>query len=170
MKSVKDVVKSLDPNLPIFETGSYQSFYSSQAMGGEEVAMELVTTMGAVGLLLAIAGLYGLVAYNVNRRTREIGIRMAIGAGRVDVLRLVMRQAVVLVGIGTVIGLAMGFGVEQLLNSMLFNAGAVDLVAYVVIVPRCLWLLCWRLTCPPGELPGSRRHRLCDASKRPRIR
>ena len=97
--------------------------------------MDLVGTMGAVGLLLAIAGLYGLVAYNVSRRTREIGIRMALGAASSDVLRLVMGKGLVLVGIGTVIGLAMGFAVERLMNSMLFNAGGVDIVAYVVVVP-----------------------------------
>ena len=88
-----------------------------------------------MGLLLAIAGLYGLVAYNVSRRTREIGIRMAIGAGPVDVLRLVMGKGLVLVGMGTAIGLAMGFAVERLMNSMLFNAGGVDIAAYLIVVP-----------------------------------
>jgi ABC-type antimicrobial peptide transport system permease subunit len=95
----------------------------------------MVGTMGAVGLLLAIAGLYGLVAYNVSRRTREIGIRMALGAASSDVLRLVMGKGLVLVGMGTVIGLAMGFAVEQLMNSMLFNAGGVDVLAYIIVVP-----------------------------------
>ena len=75
------------------------------------------------------------MAYNVSRRTREIGIRMAIGAGQSDVLRLVMSNGLVLVGTGTVIGLAMGFAVEQLMNSMLFNAGGVDIVAYLIVVP-----------------------------------
>ena len=88
----------------------------------------------AVGLLLAIAGLYGLVAYNVSRRTREIGIRMALGAGSSDVLRLVMGKGLVLVGMGTAIGLAMSFGVERLLNSV-FNTGGVDIVVYIVVVP-----------------------------------
>jgi putative ABC transport system permease protein len=88
--------------------------------------------------LLAVAGLYGLVAYNVSRRTREIGIRMAIGAGRPDVLRLVMGKGLLLVGIGTIIGVAMGFGVEQMLNAMLFNSGGVDLLAYVAAVPVLL--------------------------------
>ena len=95
----------------------------------------MIGTMGAVGLLMAIAGLYGLVAYNVSRRTREIGIRMALGAGPSDVLRLVMGKGLVLVGIGTAIGLAMGFGVERLLKSALFNTGGVDIVVYIVVVP-----------------------------------
>ncbi len=88
-----------------------------------------------MGLLLAIAGLYGLVAYNVSRRTREIGIRMAIGARPADVVRLVMGKGLVLVGMGTVIGLAMGIAVERLLNSMVFNAGGVDIAAYLIVVP-----------------------------------
>jgi ABC-type antimicrobial peptide transport system permease subunit len=91
-----------------------------------------------VGLLLAVAGLYGLVAYNVIRRTREIGIRMALGAGRSDVLRLVMGKGLVLVGIGTGVGLAMGFAVERLMNSMLFDSGGVDILAYAVVVPTLL--------------------------------
>jgi ABC-type antimicrobial peptide transport system permease subunit len=78
--------------------------------------------------------LYGLVAYNVSRRTREIGIRMALGAGPSDVLRLVMGKGLVLVGMGTAIGLAMGFGVERLLNSV-FNTGGVDIAVYIGVVP-----------------------------------
>jgi predicted permease len=133
--SVKDVVRTLDPNLPMLETRTYEDLYRYHAVEGPRVAIELVGSMGAVGLLLAIAGLYGLVSYNVSRRTREIGIRMAIGAEPSDVLRLVMGTGLVLVGMGTVIGLAMGFAVEQLMNAMLFNAGGVDFVAYVIVVP-----------------------------------
>ncbi len=135
VKSVKDVVRTLDPNLPMLQTRTYEELYRYGTVEGPGVAIELVGTMGAVGLLLAIAGLYGLVAYNVSRRTREIGIRIAIGAGPSDVLRLVMGKGLVLVGMGTVIGLAMGFAVEQLLNSMLFNTGGVDIAAYVIVVP-----------------------------------
>jgi putative ABC transport system permease protein len=135
VKSVKDVVRTLNPNLPVLETRTYEDLYRYNAVEGPRVAIELVGTMGGVGLLLAIAGLYGLVAYNVSRRTREIGIRMAIGAGPADVLRLVMGKGLVLVGLGTAIGLAMGFAVEQLMNSMLFDAGGVDIAAYLVVVP-----------------------------------
>jgi macrolide transport system ATP-binding/permease protein len=132
---VKDVVRTLDPNMPMLQTRSYEDLYLNAAVKGPGIAIQLVGTMGLVGLLMAIAGLYGLVAYNVSRRTREIGIRIALGAAQSDVLRLVMGKGLVLVGMGTVIGLAMGFAVEQLMNSMLFNAGGVDIVAYVIVVP-----------------------------------
>jgi predicted permease len=135
VQRVKDVLRTLDPNLPMLHTMAYEDYYQNQAVEGPRIAMKLVGSMGTVGLLLAIAGLYGLVAYNVSRRTREIGIRIAIGAGPCDVLRLVMGNGLVLVGMGTAIGLAMGFGVERLLNSMLFNLGGVDVAAYVVVVP-----------------------------------
>ncbi|MFY9551801.1 MAG: FtsX-like permease family protein, partial [Thermoanaerobaculia bacterium] len=135
VKPVKEVVRSLDPNMPMLETRTYEDLYRYSAVEGPRVAVVLVGTLGLVGLLLSIAGLYGLVSYNVSRRTREIGIRMAIGARPADVLRLMMGKGLRLVAIGTVIGLAMGFAVEQLMNSMLFNAGGVDLAVYLLVVP-----------------------------------
>jgi predicted permease len=135
IKPLKDVVRSLEPNMPMLETRSYEDLYRYTAVDGPRIAVELVGTLGAVGLLLAVAGLYGLIAYNVSRRTREIGIRMALGAGPVDVLRLMMGKGLVLVAIGASIGLAMGLGLEQLMNSMLFNAGGIDLLVYLVVVP-----------------------------------
>jgi len=134
VKPVKDVVRALDPNMPMLQTRSYEDLYRYNFVDGPGAAIKGVGTMGAVGLLLAIAGLYGLVAYNVSRRTREIGIRMALGAESSDVLRLVMGKGLVLVGMGTAIGLAMSFGVERLLNS-LFNTGGVDLAVYLAVVP-----------------------------------
>jgi macrolide transport system ATP-binding/permease protein len=135
VQPVKDVVRSLDTNLPMLQTRPYEDFYVNQAVKGPRIAIDLVGTMGLVGLLLAVAGLYGLVAYNVSRRTREIGIRIALGAASSDVLRLVLGKGLVLVGVGTVIGLVLGFGLEQLMNSMLFDSGGVDVLAYAVVVP-----------------------------------
>jgi macrolide transport system ATP-binding/permease protein len=155
VQSVKDVVRALDPNLPMLHTMSYEDFYLNQAVNGPRIAMKLVGSMGVVGLLMAIAGLYGVVAYNVSRRTREIGIRIALGAARADVLRLVMGRGLVLVGIGTLIGLAMGVGVEQLMNSMVFNAGGVDIVAYVVVVPAM-----FLVTMLAAYLPARRASRI----------
>ena len=135
VKPVKEIVRTLDPNMPLLETRTYEDLYRYAAVEGPRVAVGLVGTLGAVGLLLAIAGLYGLVSYNVSRRTREIGIRIAVGAGPRDVVRLMMGRGLVLVGVGTAIGLVMGFALEQLMNSMLFNAGGVDMTVYLVVVP-----------------------------------
>jgi len=135
VQPVKEVVRSLDPNLPMLLTRSYEEFYLNQVVRGPRIAIDLVGSMGLVGLLLAVAGLYGLVAYNVSCRTREIGIRIALGAASSDVLRLVIGKGLVLVGFGTAIGLAMGFALEQLMNSMLFDSGGVDILAYVTVVP-----------------------------------
>ena len=135
---LKEVVRKLDANMPVLTTRSYESLYRYHVVEGPGVAIRLVTSMGAIGLLLTVAGLYGLIAYNVSRRTREIGIRMALGANPRDVLRLVMRKGLVLVGTGTVIGLAMGFAVEKLMNSVLFHLGGVDLTVFAVVVPAML--------------------------------
>jgi ABC-type antimicrobial peptide transport system permease subunit len=135
VQSVKDVVRTLNPNLPMLNTRSYAEYYRNQAIEGPRIAMKLVGAMGVMGLLLAVTGLYGLIAYIVSRRTREIAIRMALGAEQSAVLRLVMGKGLILVGIGTVIGIAMGFAVERLMNSMLFDAGGVDTLAYITVVP-----------------------------------
>ena len=134
VEPLKDVARGSSEPADV-ETRTYEDLYRYASVEGRGVASELVGTMGAMGLLVTIAGLYGLVAYNVSRRTREIGIRIAIGAGPRDVLRLVMGKGLMLVGIGTAIGLAMGSAVEQLFNSMIFNAGGIDLVVYVAVVP-----------------------------------
>ncbi len=132
---LRGILRGLDPNLPLSEMRTYEELLRYSTVEGPRIAIELIGSMGAVALLLAIAGLYGLVAYNVSRRTHEIGIRMAIGAAPSDVLRLVMGKGLALVGVGTAIGLAMGFAIERLINTMLFNAGGVDVVSYLIVVP-----------------------------------
>jgi putative ABC transport system permease protein len=132
---LRDIVRTLDPNMPLVELRTYEDLYRYHTVDGPGVAIGMISTMGAVGVLLAMAGLYGLVSYNVARRTRELGIRMAIGAGRMAVLRLVIGQGLTLVVTGAAIGLVMGFAVERLLNSMVFDTGRVDVVVYLVVVP-----------------------------------
>jgi ABC-type antimicrobial peptide transport system permease subunit len=95
--------------------------------------------MGLMGLGLSIVGLYGLVAYAASRRTREIGIRMAIGAGQASVLRMVLRQGVVLALVGLVVGLVASVGAGALLRAA-FPSGdnQRDLVAPLLVVPIVL--------------------------------
>ncbi len=132
---VREIVRALEPNLPLLETRTYEDLYRYHVVEGPGVAIRMAVIMGVVALLLAMVGLYGLVAYNVSRRTREIGIRMALGAGPAAAFRLVMGQGLVLVGTGTAIGLAMAFAIEKLIKATLFNTGGIDLLVYLVVVP-----------------------------------
>jgi len=155
VQPVKNLVHTLDPNMPVLHTMTYEDLYLNQTVRGPGIAIKLVGAMGIVGLLMAVAGLYGVVAYNVSRRTREIGIRMAIGARSSDVLRLILGKGLLLVASGIGIGLVMGFAVERLMNAMLFNAGGVDLLAYAVVLPA-LFLV----TMLAAYLPARRASRI----------
>ncbi len=132
---VREIVRTLDPNMPLVGVRTYEDLYRYHTVEGPGIAIRLIGTMGAVGVLLAMAGLYGLVSYNVARRTRELGIRMAIGAGRPAVLRLVIGRGLALVLTGVAIGLVLGFGIERMMNAMLFDSGHVDVALYLLLVP-----------------------------------
>lgn len=136
--ALRDLVRGLDANLPVIELRTYEDLYRYNTVDGPQVAIKLVGSMGTVSLFLAVAGLYGLMAYNVSRKTQEIGIRLAIGATPGDVLRLVLGKGLSLVAAGVAIGLTLGFAVERLMNSMLFNAGRVDIAVYLTVVPLML--------------------------------
>ena len=134
---LRDVVHSLDANQPIYDVRTFGDFYHARAVSTTNVVIQTVAAMGIMGLVLALVGLYGLVAYAAGRRTREIGIRMAIGAQRTSVLRMVMHQGLVLALIGIGIGLVASVGVEQLLKAG-FGGSKTDFVAYFLVAPTLL--------------------------------
>jgi macrolide transport system ATP-binding/permease protein len=138
VEPLKAAVHGLDANMPISDLRSYAEVYRYNTVEGPGMGVEVVAAMGVVGLMLSIAGLYGLISYAVSRRTREIGIRMAIGASPANVLRLVMSKGIVLVGMGAVLGLVIGLGLERVLNAFLFNVGGIDVLAYAVVMPVLL--------------------------------
>jgi predicted permease len=133
---LREVVRGLDPNLPIYNVRTMAELYRMRATSIVNVLITMVGTMGLMGLGLAIVGLYGLVAYAAARRTREIGIRMAIGASGRTVQRMVLRQGLVLAAVGLAVGLAASVGAERLLAAAFptGNDGA-DLMALVVVAP-----------------------------------
>src|SRR5256885_2599981 len=100
---VREVVRGLDANMPVYNVRTMAEFYRMRAVSIFNVLVSTVAAMGLMGLGLAIVGLYGLVAYAATRRTREIGIRMAIGANGSAVLRMILRQGVVLAAVGLVV-------------------------------------------------------------------
>jgi putative ABC transport system permease protein len=108
------------PALPVFEVKTlHEALYSPNGLLVFQVAAGLAGIMGTLGLVLAIVGVYGVLSYVVSRRTAEIGIRMALGARRGDILRIVYRQGLWIVGIGLVLGLAGAFATAHLLGSMI---------------------------------------------------
>src|SRR5262249_25974419 len=104
MARVRDVIRGIDASLPVYDAEPFSVFYKQRAMSLPLTITQMVGAMGLLGLTLAIVGLYGLVAYSVARRTKEIGIRMAIGAGSGDVLRMVLGQGLTLALMGIAFG------------------------------------------------------------------
>jgi macrolide transport system ATP-binding/permease protein len=137
---LRDVVRTLDENQPIFNVRTFSNFYEQRAIGPQLLVMQVTAAMGVIGLSLALIGLYALVAYSVARRTREIGIRMAMGARRSDVLQMVLRQGFTLAVIGILVGGAASVAVARLLAAGMAGLGAPSPAAYVV-VPIALMLL-----------------------------
>jgi putative ABC transport system permease protein len=93
----------------------------------------LLGIFASVATVLAMVGIYGVMAYSVAQRTREIGIRMALGAGRGDVLKLVLRHSLLLIGIGLVVGLAGSLGLTRIIESQLWGVTATDPATFIVV-------------------------------------
>ena len=136
---LRDMVHRLDASLPIYNVRTMTEFYRMRATSIFHVLITTVGALGLMGLGLSIVGLYGLVAYAASRRTREIGIRMAIGADRMAVLKLVVRHGLVLALVGLVIGLAASVGAGQLLAAA-FPSGdnQQDFVSLLMVIPIVL--------------------------------
>jgi ABC-type antimicrobial peptide transport system permease subunit len=134
---LREVVHGLDPNLPIYNVRTMEDLYRMRAVSIFNVLITTVGTMGLMGLGLSIVGLYGLVAYSASRRTREIGIRMAIGADRSTVLRMMLRQGVSLAAAGLAVGLVASIGAGHVLRASFFPSGndQRDLTALLLVAP-----------------------------------
>jgi ABC-type antimicrobial peptide transport system permease subunit len=130
LEQVRRELDAIDPNVPIFDIKT-MSEHLSIMLFPARMGAALLAAFGVLGLLLASIGLYGVVASSVARRTREVGIRMAMGARRGDVLRLVVREGMTLTGIGLAIGLGLALAAARLLQGLLYGIGTADPVTYL---------------------------------------
>ena len=125
-------VAALDPNMPLGNIRSLEKHLGSSLLPAR-IAGVALGVFGLLGLLLASVGMYGVMAYAVSQRTREIGIRMAIGATASDVVRLIMRQGLTLVAIGTAIGLMAALAASRALASILYGSNANDPSTFALV-------------------------------------
>jgi predicted permease len=128
--AVRGVVKELAPNVPLLNVQTL-SDRVDQSLNGQRLQTRLLAFFGLLALLLSSIGIYGVMAYSVAQRTREIGIRMALGARSQNVLSLVVRQGMALVMGGVALGLIAAFAVTRLIGSLLFGVGAADPATFV---------------------------------------
>jgi predicted permease len=136
--AMRETVRSLDSQLPLKFRTLDQVFSSS--LDQQRFSLVIFGVFGVAGLLLAAMGIYGVTAYVVTQRTREIGIRMALGAQLGDVLKMMLRYAMTLVVIGALVGLVGAYAVTRVMSNLLFQVTPTDLATFVV-VPAVLLLV-----------------------------
>jgi predicted permease len=123
--SIRQVARQLDANIPIYNPRTLDR-QIDQSLLNDRLIATLSTAFGMLATLLAVIGLYGVMAYTVARRTREIGVRMALGAVESDVVWLVMREVLMLVGSGVALGLIAAWGLGRVVGSQLYGVTAND--------------------------------------------
>jgi predicted permease len=144
---LRELVRNLDSSQPVFGVRTIEEFYHKRVVTAPVMIVQTVSVMGLIGLALALAGLYGLMTYVTNRRTREIGIRMAVGADKRAVVGMVLRQALVLVLGGIGIGLVLASVAEKGLHAI-FQTSKTDLGAYLLILPALLMVTLFAVFIP----------------------
>jgi hypothetical protein len=132
---LRDMVQSLDAAVPAYDAQTIETFYAARVTTIGTVMTRLVGGMGIMGMTLTMVGLYGLVSYSVSRRTREIGIRVAIGATSGRVLRMILAQGLLPAGVGLVVGLALSGATTRALSTLIPLNQQYDPRTFFFVVP-----------------------------------
>ncbi len=144
--AVRQAVQSVDPDVPTYQTRTLESIVSDR-VAERRLAAILISVFGTLALALAAVGIYGVMSYAVTQRTHELGIRMALGAQRDDIFRLVVGNGMLLAGIGLAIGFVVAFfGLSRLVASVLFQVTATDPPTYAaspLVLLLVALLACW---------------------------
>lgn len=133
LSAVQSTVWSIDRNVPLANARTMQDVLAHSVLR-RKFAMLLLSIFAGLATLLAAIGLYGVISYSVAQRTKEIGIRMALGGQREDMLRMVLRESGRLVLIGILVGIPVALGATRLLGAMLYGVGATDPVTYLLVI------------------------------------
>jgi len=148
--AIREAVRQVDPNLPMQDVSTQMEQFEKRFMQ-EKLFAQAYALFGGLALLLAAVGLFGLMSYNVARRTNEIGIRMALGAQRGDVVRMVIGESMSLVGIGAAVGLAAAFAAGRLVATLLFGLAPTDVITMMTALVTML-----AVSALAGYLPARR--------------
>ena len=130
LQGIQGVVRELDPAMPVFDVRTMED-HMGVALMPARIGGSVLGLFGILGLVLAAVGIYGVMAYSVARRKREIGIRVALGADKSRVLKLVLRDGMKLAVLGTVVGLLGAAAAAQLVRGLLYNVSALDPTAFI---------------------------------------
>ena len=152
--AVTKALRDFDPELVVLKVETMQELVDT-SLGSETLAVRLLWIFAGAALLISVAGIYGLLAYNVSQRTRDIGLRMALGATRGNVVQMVLRQAVLLLAIGLAIGIVAAISVGSVLRSFLYGVVPYDAITFAGV---CLLLLSSGLLA--GYIPARRASRI----------
>jgi len=150
---IRQALKEINSNLVIRNVGTLED-QVNRTLADERLIAKLLSFFGALALLLACVGLYGLMSYAVVRRTREIGIRMALGAQRAAMLRMILRETMLLVGIGIILGVPGALATTRLVEKYLFGLKPTDPATIVMAA-----LLMLAVATLAGYLPARRASR-----------
>lgn len=132
LKEIRQAVWSVDANLPLADVNT-MDYYYQQSLARTSFTLIMLALAGGMALLLGVVGLYGVIAYSVSQRTREIGIRLALGAQQKDLVGMFVRHALLLAGVGVVFGVGAAFASMRLLSSLLFQVSPADPVTYSAV-------------------------------------
>ena len=132
LNEVRQAVWSVNPNLPLANVATLDELHQ-ESMARTSFTLVMLGIAAAVALLLGAIGIYGVISYVVSQRTQEIGVRIALGASNVDVIRLVLRQGLLLTGTGLLLGLGVSVGLTRLMAALLFSVSPADPLTYSTV-------------------------------------
>ena len=144
---VRREIARLDPDQPISDVRTMDARID-RSLKDRRFNMVLLGAFASFALTLAAIGLYGIVAYSVTQRTHEIGVRVALGAQRRDIIGMVVKQGMAMTAIGTAVGLAAAFGVTRVMSSLLFGVSAADPITFALIPLLLLAVAAWACYVP----------------------